>query len=81
MSIAKLRDLLEKNNSLDLMTKNKLGAYEKLITYTDAEKAIQEILLEQYLRIETIFSYDDKDEDDKISELQAFINVQKGELL
>ena len=38
MSIAKLRDLLEKNNSLDLMTKNKLGAYEKLITYTDAEK-------------------------------------------
>ncbi len=81
MSIAKLRDLLEKNNSLDLMTKNKLGAYEKLITYTDAEKAIQEILLEQYLRIETIFSYDDKDEDDKISELQVFINVQKGELL
>lgn len=65
-------NLFDRNNTLELSTKDKLGKYNRLITYPDAQKALGEYVKNLLFESESIFSYDDKDEDQKIEDLKSY---------
>jgi len=67
-------NLFDRNNTLELSTKDKLGKYNRLITYPDAKKALDEFVTNLLFESESIFSYDDKDEYQKIEELKAYFS-------
>lgn len=67
-----ITDLFDRNNTLDLQSKDKLGQYNKLITYPDAKKALGEYVINLIAESRDIFTYDDKDDDEKILQLHEY---------
>jgi len=65
-------DLFDRNNTLELSAKDKLGKYNRLMTYPDAQKALGEYVTNLLFESESILSYDDKDEDQKIEKLKSY---------